>query len=70
MRLVKLGFHFGGVPVRLEEVVGVSTSRKSCLSLVRLSECGGFHCNACHSGAPDFSELRVFSRTPMVLPWV
>ena len=38
MRLVKLGFHFGGVYVSLVKVAGVSTSPKPCLSLVRLSE--------------------------------
>ena len=70
MGLVKLGFHFGGVPLRLVEVAGVSTSRKPCLSLVRLSECGGSHSHACHSGALVFSELRVYSQTPMGLLWV
>ena len=28
MVLVKLGFHFGGVPLHLVEVANVSTSRK------------------------------------------
>ena len=70
MGLVRLGFHFGGVPLRLVRVAGVSKSSKPCLSLVRLSECGGSLPLACHSGAPDFSELRVYSRTPMGLPWV
>ena len=40
MGLVKLGFHVGDVPLRLVEVVGVSTSRKAffrgCASLSRM----------------------------------
>ena len=40
MGLVKLGFHFGGVPLRLVEVEGVSTGRKplfrACASLSRM----------------------------------
>ena len=35
MGLVKPGFHFGGVPLRLVEVAGVTTSRKPLFG-----ECG------------------------------
>ena len=30
-------------------------------------ECGGTHSHACHSDAPDFPELRVYSRGPLIL---
>ena len=63
--LVKLRFYFSRVLMRFVEVACVRTSLNPCLPLVRLSECGGSH--ACHSGAPDFPELRVYSRTPLSL---
>ena len=63
--LVKLRFHFSRVLMRFVEVACVRTSLNPCLPLVRLSECGGSHSHACHSGAPYFSELRVYSRAPM-----
>ena len=31
------------------------------------SQCGGTHSHACHSGVPDFPELRVYFRRPLGL---
>ena len=51
--------------MRLVEVASVSTCLNPCFPMVRLSECGGSQSHACNSGAPNFSELRVYSGTLM-----
>ena len=60
MGLVNLGFHFGHVPMRFVEVAYVSTGFNPCIAHVP-------HSHECHSGAPNFPELRDYFRPPFSL---
>ena len=59
MGLLRLGFHFGGVPPRLVEVAGVRRSRKPLFGA-----CGS--ATASRPASRDFPQFRVYARTPWV----
>ena len=58
--LVHAGFQFGRVVMCFVKVAGVSTR------LTRFF-CTASHSHACHSVAPDFPQLRVYSPIPLRL---
>ena len=66
MGLIHLGFHFGSVLMRFLEVACVTT-RISPYFAPCVSQCTACNSDACHSGAPDFPEFRVYSRYPLGL---
>ena len=62
--LVHLGFHFGGVVMRLVEVGGVSTRLTAFLSTCA-SQCTASHSQACHYGCRDLAGgARLLSNSP------